>query len=109
MTTLRLPAGAHLAPPDTTVEAPPGWRTDTITWDGADHQVTYDPRQVRLLRTLAGDAHASTALASDGWERLGTDRSGAQVWARDQVAAARARLDRHRQAAAPDLEPPGLP
>jgi hypothetical protein len=101
MTPARRPV-AHLRPPNSGLPLPEGWVAEQLRWGGADHEVAYDPARIDLLRVVAGvDADARRRLAGAGWERVGTDADGDELWVLDRTGRALDRLDHLTHAATP--------
>lgn len=75
--------------------APVGWVSEPAgQWDGKEVEVVYDPRrhQVVLLRNDPGDT-TRDAIAESGYRRIAHD-GRQEMWVRDRVDTAQARLDR---------------
>jgi hypothetical protein len=104
MTPARRPV-AHLRPPNSGRPLPPGWVAEAVRWDGVDHEVAYDPTRIHVAHVAAGFPDASESLAAAGWERVGVDAHGGELWVLDRGRRALERLNHltHTSAPANDL------
>jgi hypothetical protein len=78
---------------------PPGWITEHIgRWNGAEHEIVYDPRRFEVAVTSPDSVTTTAALDATGWDHQATDGERG-LWTRDRVSAARAALARYDQRA----------
>jgi hypothetical protein len=84
------------------LELPKGWTSQEIRWDGIDREIAFDPRRLKVMRISAGafDEELRDMFDAFGWTRLGIDRDGAELWARDRQPSGLARLHHLRVAQA---------
>jgi hypothetical protein len=93
---------ARLRPVESDLELPEGWTAQEIRWDGVDREIAFDPRRFKVMRISPGafDEELRDMFDAFGWTQLGTDREGAELWARDRQRSGLARLDHLRGAQA---------
>jgi len=91
---------ARLRPVESDLALPEGWTAREIRWDGVDREIAFDPRRFRVMRISPGafDEELREMFDAFGWTRLGMDREGAELWARDRQQSGLARLDHLRGA-----------
>ena len=91
---------ARLRPVETDLALPEGWSAREIRWDGVDREIAFDPRRFSVMRISPGafDDELREMFDAFGWTQLGTDREGAELWARDRQHSGLARLDQLRGA-----------
>jgi hypothetical protein len=88
-----------LRPTDRGKLAPVGWVSQPAgVWAGREVDVVYDPRRhtIILLRNQQLAEAKAQSFRDLGYERVDGDGHN-ELWARDRVAAARARLERADQ------------
>jgi hypothetical protein len=87
---------AQLRPAASGIEVPSGWVAEEIRWDGADHEVAYDPARFRVLRAARDsfDPELRALFIEHGWRRFGVDCEGAELWVRYLDQTGVARMDR---------------
>jgi hypothetical protein len=93
---------ARLRPVESDLALPQGWTSQEIRWDGVDREIAFDSRRFKVMRISAGafDEELREMFDAFGWTRLGMDREGAELWARDRQRSGLARLDQLRGARA---------
>ena len=90
-----LPYLRPLSPDDASAPCPPGHAVEPVgVWKGRSMEVVYDPRRhdVAFLRGETS-LDVRSGLAATGWSHRASD-GDTQMWVRDRIALAQARLAR---------------